>query len=108
MVFKQLDQSYMSSACDSTITLTPFKLIKKMKRQSSLNSQKSSVSAKQSARQSQSGAAAGDNNTIVNAKYAIFLKLSSKYETEKKEMMLKNKETIIYSQTTFTSNQKSK
>ena len=106
MVFKQLDQSYMSSACDSTITLTPFKLIKKMKRQSSLNSQKSSVSAKQSARQSQSGAAA--DNTIVNAKYAIFLKLSSKYETEKKEMMLKNKETIIYSQTTFTSNQKSK
>ena len=80
-----------------------------MKRQSSLNSQKSSVSAKQSARQSQSGAAAADNNnTIVNAKYAIFLKLSSKYETEKKEMMLKNKETIIYSQTTFTSNQKSK
>ena len=78
-----------------------------MKRQSSLNSQKSSVSAKQSARQSQSGAAAADN-TIVNAKYAIFLKLSSKYETEKKEMMLKNKETIIYSQTTFTSNQKSK
>lgn len=78
------------------LILIPIRMNRKQKRygSSQLNSQKSSVSAKQSVRQSEGNNSQG-GTTNSSPKYAILLKISSKYESEKK-LMLKNQEAVIY------------